>query len=108
MLTILLASVFLNGVNVDGLRLQTFEKCRSVKIDGRGDVHLDCPGYQVEGAPAAAPAPAPPVAVPAIARPALAKHYWLVTEHTDGGPPPSELDIFSKSQTAPTLRSTND
>lgn len=98
MLTILLASVFLNGVNVDGLRSQAFEKCRLVKIDDRGDVHLDCPGYQVEGAPAAAPAPAPPVAVPAIARPALAKHYWLVTEHSDGGAAQYDVDIFVNSK----------
>jgi hypothetical protein len=95
MLTILLASVFLNGVNVDGLRSQAFEKCRLVKIDDRGDVHLDCPGYQVEGIPAAVPVR---VAVPAIARPALAKHYWLVTEHSDGGAAQYDVDIFVNSK----------
>ena len=52
MLLLLAASLFLNGVNVDGLRAQSFEKCKTVRIDDKGDVHLDCPGYQVE-APAA-------------------------------------------------------
>jgi hypothetical protein len=61
MLMVLLTSIFLNGVNIDGLRNQSFEKCKSAKIDERGDVHLDCPGYQVE-----APAPGTqPVAQPA-------------------------------------------
>ena len=59
MLILLLASVFLNGVNVDGLRSQSFEKCKSVKIDDRGDLHLDCPGYQVEAAPGASAATPP-------------------------------------------------
>ena len=49
MLTLLLsAAIYLNGVNIDGVRAQSFEKCRSVRIDEKGDVHLDCPGYQVE------------------------------------------------------------
>jgi hypothetical protein len=96
MLSILLASVFLNGVNVDALRSQAFEKCRSVKIDERGDVHLECPGYQVEAAPTAAPAPA--VAVSGIAPPALTKHYWLVTEHSEGGAAQYDVDIFVNSK----------
>jgi hypothetical protein len=92
--------VFLNGVNVDGLRSQAFEKCRLVKIDDRGDVHLDCPGYQVEGVPAAAPAPVPVpvVAVSSIARPAMSKHYWLVTERSEGGAAQYDLDIFVNSK----------
>ncbi len=98
MLTILLASVFLNGVNVDGLRSQAFEKCQSVRIDARGDVHLDCPGYQIEGAPAPVPVHVPAVAVSAIARPALAKHYWLVTEHSEGGAAQYDVDIFVNSK----------
>ena len=56
MLTLLVASVFLNGVNVDALRSQKFEKCKTVRIDERGDVYLDCPGYQVQQQPVAAPA----------------------------------------------------
>jgi hypothetical protein len=51
MLMALLASIFLNGVNIDGVRNQSFEKCKSARIEERGDVRLECPGYQVEAPP---------------------------------------------------------
>jgi hypothetical protein len=55
MLTLLVAaSVFLNGVNIDGAKAQSFEKCRSARVDEKGNVHLDCPGYQAEAAGAGA------------------------------------------------------
>jgi len=101
---LLLASLFLNGVNIDGIRSQSFEKCRAVKIDERGDVHLDCPGYQVEAptAPTVAPALAsPPVGAaglaPGSSTPA-GKHYWLVTEQTQGGAAQYDLDVFVNSK----------
>src|SRR5207245_10778382 len=81
---LLAASIFLNGVNIDGVRAQTFEKCRAVRIDDKGNLHLDCPGYQVEnpGGAAAAPVvlPSIPVAGASLAPPSLAKHYFLVPE----------------------------
>ena len=89
MLTLLLASVFLNGVNIDTLRSQKFEKCNAVRIDDRGDVHLDCPGYQVEAQ--AAPAPAQ---VPAALAAAITRRYWLVTEENDGAATQYEVDVF--------------
>lgn len=89
MLTLLLASVFLNGVNIDTLRSQKFEKCNAVRIDDRGDVHLDCPGYQVEAQ--AAPAPAPGAAAVAAA---ITRRYWLVTEENDGAATQYEVDVF--------------
>ena len=112
MLLMLLAATFLNGVNIDGLRTQSFEKCKTVKIDDRGDVYLDCPGYEVQ-AQAAAPmgqpqAPAP--LVPSAPSPALAqsgivappasgpisKHYWLVSEENPGAQ--YDLDVFVNSK----------
>ena len=95
----LLASVFLNGVNIDGLRSQSFEKCRSIKIDDRGDVHLDCPGYQVE-AQAAPATPPPPVVAAAMAGPpaAISKHYFLVTDQTDGAAAQYDVDVFVNSK----------
>ena len=92
MLMLLLASVYLNGVNIDGLRSQKFEKCKAVRIDDRGDVHLECPGYQVEqqAVPAVAPAPLVPSAVAA----AMTKRYWLVTEDKDGALAQYEVDVF--------------
>jgi len=90
MVTLLVASVFLNGVNVDGLRSQTFEKCTAVRIDERGNVNLDCPGYRVEQQAAA---PAAPV-VPAATAAALTRHYWLISEDRDGAATQYEVDVF--------------
>jgi hypothetical protein len=89
MLMLLLASVYLNGVNIDTLRSQKFEKCNAVRIDDRGDVHLDCPGYQVE-AQAAAAAPVAPAALAA----AITRRYFLVTEEKDGAATQYEVDVF--------------
>ena len=124
-LSLLVASVFLNGVNIDGLRGQSFEKCKAVKIDERGDVHLDCPAYQVEQAPTAAPsAPSAAAAQPASAQagmaqgavPAVAtaaptsvtKHYWLVTEQTEKGAAQYDLDVWINSKWIRKLRAGED
>jgi hypothetical protein len=94
MLMLLLASVYLNGVNIDGLRSQKFEKCKAVRIDDRGDVHLDCPGYQVEQPPAAATLPAPAPLIPSAVAAAMTKRYWLVTEDKDGASAQYDVDVF--------------
>ena len=106
MIPLLLASVFLNGVNVDGLRSQSFEKCKAVKIDNNGDVYLDCPGYEVQAAPA--PAPATPAAaaaqiaaaasmVPAVPA-TITKHYWMVSEDANSAQAQYDLDVFVNSK----------
>lgn len=110
MSTALAGSVFVNGVNVDALRSQTFEGC-TVTIDSQGNILVTAPGYEIQtrapGSTAAAtpppvsptPPPAAPVPTPApyIAPPtptiatatpapeppvqsALAGRFWLVTE----------------------------
>jgi hypothetical protein len=108
----LIAAVFLNGVNIEGVRSQTFEKCRTVRLDEKGDVHLDCPGYQVEipTAPAArAPAPpAVPVAAAAVVPPQLGKHYFLVTEQGAGGGPQYDVDVFINSKWVRKLKNGED
>lgn len=43
----LAASVYVNGVNVDSLRSQTFENA-TVTIDAKGDVLIHAPGYKIE------------------------------------------------------------
>lgn len=105
MLILLLASTFLNGVNIDGLRSQKFEKCRSVKVDDRGDLHLDCPGYEVQAQPAAPvvpAAPGPSVAAASVAgqatATAIARHYWLVSEETSPGQAQYDTDVFVNSK----------
>jgi hypothetical protein len=103
MLSMLLASVFLNGVNIDSLRSQSFEKCKTVKIDERGDVHLDCPGYQVEtqqpqAAPLVPSAPSAPPVVQAAVSSAITKHYWLVSEDANSALAQYDLDVFVNSK----------
>ncbi|MFE8597608.1 hypothetical protein [Archangium violaceum] len=84
----LAGSVFLNGVRIDGVTSQKFEKVASVRIDDKGNVHIDAPAYAVKlvnapaapapapvaaaPAPAPAPTPAPPPPAPAVAAPAPA------------------------------------
>ncbi|HSG41088.1 MAG TPA: hypothetical protein VLE27_15730, partial [Thermoanaerobaculia bacterium] len=68
----LAGSVFLNGVSIDSVRDQKFEKVASVRIDAQGNVHIDAPAYAVKtvsvpSAPAPAPAPAPVAPAPAPA-----------------------------------------
>lgn len=92
-----LAALFLNGVNIDGVRGQSFEKCRSVRIDEKGDVYMDCPGYQVE---------APAGQAPAVA--AMTKQYWLVTEQRDGVSAQYDLDVFINAKWVRKVKSTDD
>src|SRR5262249_6336983 len=76
---------------------QKFEKCKTVRIDDRGDVFLECPGYQVQqqAVPASlATAPLVPSAVAA----AMTKRYWLVTEDKDGAQAQYEVDVFVNSK----------
>jgi hypothetical protein len=98
MLTLLLASVFLNGVNIDALRSQKFDKCKTVRIDDRGDLYLECPGYQVQQQPTAAPAstaaPALAPLLPSAVAAAMNKRYWLVTEEKDGAAAQYDVDVF--------------
>jgi hypothetical protein len=100
-----LASIFLNGVNIDGVRNQAFDKCKTVLIDERGDVRLDCPGYQVEAPAAPAPKPAAPAAAPAAA---ITKHYWLVTDQSEPGAAQYDLDLFLNGKWLRKLKSGED
>jgi hypothetical protein len=126
------ASVYLNGVRIDGVTNQKFEKA-TVRIDEKGDVHISAPGYavRVESAPApVAPRPAPPAPVaappaaapapavpPAAAAPAtpppasapeapptLTRRYWLVTEQSVPGMAEYDIDLYINSKWIRKLR----
>jgi hypothetical protein len=125
--TALAASVYLNGVRIDGVTNQKFEKA-TVRIDDKGDVHINAPGYavRVESAPApmaapapvalppaapAASAPAPPVAAaPATpppapdAPPSLTRRYWLVTEQAVPGMSEYDIELYINSKWIRKLR----
>lgn len=127
----LAASVYLNGVKIDGVTNQKFEKA-TVRIDEKGDVHINAPGYavRVETAPApvapvaplpapatapaaAAPAPAvpaaaapatPPAAAAPEAPPTLTRRYWLVTEQAVPGMAEYDIDLYINSKWIRKLR----
>jgi hypothetical protein len=63
----LAGSVYLNGVLVDGLTNQKFERVQSVRFDEAGNVYIDAPAYKVEVQQSGAPAPvqAAPAQMPA-------------------------------------------
>ena len=128
-------SVYLNGVKIDGVTNQKFEKA-TVRIDEAGNVFIDAPGYAarvttatppVAAAPTTAPAPrveAPtsgasvptPAAPPAAAAPVAAapspgritRRYWLVTEQTVPGMTDYDIDVFVNSKWLRKLRGNED
>ena len=79
------ASVYLNGVQVDGLANQKFSGA-TVSFDEKGNVHVDVSGIEVKtltagSSPAAAPA-----------RPS--KHYFLVPQQAVLGMSGYDIDVF--------------
>ena len=86
-------SIFLNGVNIDGVANQTFENC-TVEIDAQGNVHIKARGYKVQVSGAQTPAPA---ADPAATSGKLTRRYWIVTEKNFPGMTQYDIDIFINS-----------
>jgi len=108
MLTLLVAaSIFLNGVNIDGVKAQSFDKCRSVRLDEKGNVYLDCPGYQAESMGAGAPLALPTISVAgaSLVPSRLSKHYFLVTEQNDGATAQYDVDVYVNSKWVRKVRS---
>ena len=121
----LASSVYLNGVKIDGVTNQKFEKA-TVRIDEKGDVLIDAPAYSVRvvsqppaapAAPASQPAPAAPApqaqgAAPAApAAPAaeeaperMTRRYWLVTEQSTPGMTEYDIDVYVNSKWIKKLR----
>ncbi|MGQ0506151.1 MAG: hypothetical protein ACT4TC_12630 [Myxococcaceae bacterium] len=102
------ASTYLNGVNIDGVTNQRFEKA-SVKIDEKGNVFIDAPGYAVK-AVESSPPPRGSVrtADPAADAARLTKRYWLVTEQTVPGLTDFDIDIYVNSKWLRQIRSNED
>jgi hypothetical protein len=109
----LAAPVYLNGVNIDGLTNQRFEKC-SVAIDEKGVVQLSCPGYSVQSQAIgkgttiarSGPTESAPIDTPATGR--ISKRYWLVTEQNMPGATQYDIDLFVNSKWIRKLRSNED
>ncbi len=84
-------SVFLNGVNIDGVTNQKFENV-TVTIDDKGNVLIQAKGYEIQTPAAAAKAqPAPAAAGP------VTKRYFLVSETAGIGLAQYDVDVFVNS-----------
>ncbi|OGQ11314.1 MAG: hypothetical protein A2138_20290 [Deltaproteobacteria bacterium RBG_16_71_12] len=85
-------SVFLNGVNIDGVVNQKFENV-TVTIDDKGNILILAKGYEIQ-------AQAPVVkALPAAASDAgpVTKRYFLVSETSGLGLAQYDIDVFINS-----------
>lgn len=83
------ASIFLNGVKIDGVKNQEFKNC-SVKIDEKGNVHITAKGYAAknEGKVSATTGEVTnPGGVPT-------RRYFLVTEKAAPGMSQYDIDMF--------------
>jgi hypothetical protein len=96
----LAVEVYVNGVSVDGLTNHTFEKV-TVRLDERGNVQIDAPGYSVKKVNLSGAPERPP------ARPdgAITQKYFLVTEQTPAGMTEYEVDLFLNGKFMRTLKS---
>jgi hypothetical protein len=94
-------SVYLNGVNVDGITNQTFEKV-TVRIDGAGNLMIDAPGYSVKKVTSAPDAPPP------VHEVGISKHYILVTEQSPLGATEYDIDVFINGKLVRSLHSGED
>lgn len=91
------AEVFINGVNVDGLKGQRFEKV-NVQLDEQGNVHIEAPGYNVKRVTVG---PQQPHVDEAI----ITKTYFLVTEQSPLGATEFDIDVAINGKVLRTLRS---
>ncbi len=96
-------SVYLNGVNIDGVTNQKFEKA-TVKIDEKGAIFIDAPGYAVKSAEGAAKGSST-AAAPDASPPRLTKRYWLVTEQTALGMTEFDIDVYINAKWIRKLKS---
>lgn len=95
----LAVEVYVNGVSVDGLTNHTFEKV-TVRLDERGNVQIDAPGYSVKKVNLSGAAEKPKAQDGAITQ-----KYFLVTEQSPPGMTEYEIDLFLNGKFMRTLKS---
>ena len=94
----LAVEVYVNGVNVEGLTNHTFEKV-TVRLDEKGNVQIDAPGYSVKKVTLSGP-DKPPAHTEGV----ISQKYFLVTEQTPPGMTEYEVDVFINGKFLRTLR----
>jgi len=98
-------SVYLNKVKIDGvegLKNMTFEKV-NVRIDDKGDVHIDAPGYQIEVVEPGSQKTSSESAEE-TAQATLSKRYFLVTEQSAPGMTEFDIDVYVNAKWVRKLR----
>lgn len=98
------AAVYLNGTNVDNAVINAkMERC-TVTFDGKGNVLIDAPGYQVQSvqgtngsAPPTSPAPA--------AGGSITKKYFVVSEQSMPGMVQYDINLYVNSKWVRKFRS---
>ncbi len=90
------AEVYVNGVNVEGLANQSFEKV-NVKLDEKGNVYIEAPGYAVKRVPVEGKEVRP--------EGSITRRYYLVTEQTQQGATEFDVDVFLNGKYLRTLAS---
>ena len=93
-------SVYLNGVKIDGVTNQKFEKA-TVRIDEKGNVLIDAPGYRVQQVEGASNDSASSGSV-------ITRHYFLVTEQTSVGMTDYDVDMYVNGKFVRKLRNGED
>jgi len=93
-------SVYLNGVRIDGVTGQKFDKV-SVRIDDKGDVYIDAPGYNVRQVEGQSENTAQLLG-------SMTKKYFLVTEQTAPGMTEYDIDVYVNSKWLRKLRNTDE
>ena len=87
------AGVFLNGVNIDGVKNQKFENV-TVEIDAKGNIKITAKGYEVR---TQKPKTKPKVETAPSDAPPVTKRYFLVSESNAPGKTQYEVDVFINS-----------
>jgi hypothetical protein len=90
-------SVFLNGVKIDGVTGQKFDKV-NIRIDDKGDIYIDAPGYQVRSVEGGSE-PAKTGSIPAT------RKYFLIAEQTAAGMAEYDIDVYVNSKWVRTVKS---
>lgn len=108
-------AVYLNDVridNVQGVRNLKLEKA-SVRIDEKGDIFIDAPGYQIKvvdhssGGSGQQSSPTV-IAEESVANAKLTQRYFLVTEQTAPGFTEFDIDVYVNSKWIRKLRNTEE
>ncbi len=98
-------SIYLNGTRIDGVTNQKFEKC-TVTIDAEGNVHIDAPGYAVQGSEGNKSKTDSDTQVSNSTAPT--RRYWLVKEENYPGKTQYDIDIYINSVWFKRIRSNDE